>query len=341
MNKLHLKKTTKKKKLNKRKIFNLLFFTLLIYFSYSLSLQYLVNKNIDIKSEEYVKFLLNESYDKKSMNYTFIVNESLKLLSKLDLSKPDTLLDSRIRNIEIKEEEIKEIYSDEDEYNISDYDKVTSYVSNNTNNNVDNPIVYIYNTHQLETYSNESLESYNITPNVMMTSYLLKEKLTKNGIPTIVEDTNMAEFIRVSGITTNQFYGSSRIFMQNAMKKYPSLKFYIDVHRDSIPKDISTISINGKNYARVLFVIGKSNATYEQNEAIVRKISDMINEKYPKLSRGIYERTTSDWPQAYNQDLSKNSMLIEVGAKYNTIDEVLNTVDALSEILSIYIKENS
>ena len=32
-------------------------------------------------------------------------------------------------------------------------------------------------------------------------------------------------------------------------------------------------------------------------------------------------------------------MLIEVGAKENTIDEVLNTVDVLSKILSEYIKE--
>lgn len=339
MKKLHLKKDVSKKKLNKKKILFFLFFTFFIYLSYSLSLKYFVKKNIDIKGEEYVNFLLDESYDKKKKNYSFIVNESLKLFSKLDLSKPETLLDSKISSVNIKENKIKEVYTDEDEYNLSDYEKVTSYISNENVNDVKDPVVYIYNTHQLETYSNQSLESYNITPNVMMSSYLLKEKLTKNGVNTIVEDTNMAEFIRVSGVTHNQFYGSSRIFMQNAMKKYPSLKYFIDIHRDSISKNISTIQIDGKDYARILFVIGKSNSTYEQNEIVSRKISDKINKEYPKLSRGIYERVTNDWKEAYNQDLSPNSMLIEVGAKENTIDEVLNTVDVLSKILSEYIKE--
>ena len=43
---------------------------------------------------------------------------------------------------------------------------------------------------------------------------------------------------------------------------------------------------------------------------------------------------------AYNQDLSGNAMLIEVEAKENTIDEVLNTVDAISNLKN-YIKENN
>ena len=37
------------------------------------------------------------------------------------------------------------------------------------------PKVYIYNTHQNENYSMKTLEPYNITPNVMMASYLMKE----------------------------------------------------------------------------------------------------------------------------------------------------------------------
>ena len=48
--------------------------------------------------------------------------------------------------------------------------------------NLDNPILYLYNTHQLETYSNEGIENTTITPNVMMASYLLKEKLKSNNI---------------------------------------------------------------------------------------------------------------------------------------------------------------
>ena len=32
----------------------------------------------------------------------------------------------------------------------------------------------------------------------------------------------------------------------------------------------------------------------------------------------------------FNQDLNKNVLLLELGGNYNTIDEVLNTIDALA-----------
>ena len=67
---------------------------------------------------------------------------------------------------------------------------------------------------------------------------------------------------------------------------------------------------------------------------------DIINEKYPKLSRGIYEVDIPDWPEIYNQDLDKNAILIELGAKYNNMNEVLNTIDVLADALTKYIKED-
>lgn len=337
MSMMHLKKAKKKRILNIKRVFNILFFIFIIFLSYLMTLKLITNNKLNIKDKEYVDFLLDESYDKK-LNYKFIVNESLKLVSRIDLKDPTTLIDKKISNtkIDLNKEE-KEVYSKEDEYESDLYNKITSYISN-SNNVSDSPILYIYNTHQLETYSNSGIESSGVTPNVMMAAYLLKEKLDKKGVKTIVEDTNMEEFIRTSGITSNKFYGSSRIFMQNAIKKYPSLRYFIDLHRDSINKDISTVNIDNKNYARVLFVIGTSNKTYKENEEFSKKISDRINKVYPRLSRGIFERETSDWPEAYNQDLSSNSILIELGAKDNTMEEVLNTIDALQEILPEFMK---
>ena len=40
----------------------------------------------------------------------------------------------------------------------------------------------------------------------------------------------------------------------------------------------------------------------------------------------------------YNQDLSSNSLLIELGATDNTIEEVLNTLNVIAEVLKEYIK---
>ena len=39
----------------------------------------------------------------------------------------------------------------------------------------------------------------------------------------------------------------------------------------------------------------------------------------------------------YNQDISPNSILIEVGGVDNTIEEVYNTMNALADILNKYI----
>ena len=40
----------------------------------------------------------------------------------------------------------------------------------------------------------------------------------------------------------------------------------------------------------------------------------------------------------YNQDINNNCILIEVGGVENTIEEVYNTMDAISNILYKYIK---
>ena len=72
---------------------------------------------------------------------------------------------------------------------------ISYYIEDPNKVDINNPLVYIYNSHQLENYNNSNLEIYGITPNVLMASYLLKEKLNKNGISTIVEDTNLTEFL--------------------------------------------------------------------------------------------------------------------------------------------------
>ena len=331
---IHLKKrkNTKRKRIIKFLLFVLVFLLCINY----------LKKNIrfNIKDEYYLKYTLDEAYGKKN-DYSFIINKILLLFNK-DLNKPESLLTfNKIKNSSNNvDNNVKESNPKEDIYNEEDYLKITSYIENTNKMNIEEPIVYIYNTHQLETYSNEGLENYNMTPNVMMASYLLSDKLNKNGIKTISEDTNIRDFIDRLGLPSDELYGASRLLIEEAREKYPSLKFFIDLHRDSVNKDISTIEIDGKKYARVLFVLGTSTSNYEENEKVMYKISDMINEKYNKLSRGIYEIYIDDWPEAYNQDIDNNAILIELGAVDNTMSEVLNTLDVLSEVLSVYIKEN-
>ena len=70
----------------------------------------------------------------------------------------------------------------------------------------------------------------------------------------------------------------------------------------------------------------------------MENINNLCNKYYPGLSRGIYKKEGAGVNGIYNQDISPNSILIEVGGASNNIDEVLNTTEAISNILYYYIK---
>ena len=105
-----------------------------------------------------------------------------------------------------------------------------------------------------------------------------------------------------------------------------------------VNKNITTTTINGKVYAKILFVVGLEHNNYKENISNVEKINDITNKYYPGLSRGIYKKEGPGVDGIYNQDISSNSILIELGGVDNNIDEVLNTTEAISNILYYYIK---
>lgn len=327
-------KLKKKKKINYKKLILVFIFMITVI----ITIKKISKNNPNIDNKEYLSYLINESYKKKDTS-TLVVSLILKVFANIDLSKPSTFLSyKKIKEVPVTHNNtIKEEYNKEDNYDPDEQEKITSYIT--VDNNIDDPVLYIYNTHQLETYSNEGLKN-NMVPNVMMAGSLLKDRLNKKGVKTVFEDTNLYNFISEMGLPKNELYGGSRVFISNAKEKYPSLKYYIDIHRDSIDKNISTININDKNYARILFVLGITNSNYKENSNMMSKMSEMINNKYPKLSRGVYEVDIPDWPEIYNQDIDKNVILIELGAKDNTMNEVLNSIDVLSDVIKEYIEED-
>ena len=126
-------------------------------------------------------------------------------------------------------------------------------------------------------------------------------------------------------------YQASRIFLETAKKNYPTLKYFIDVHRDSLGKDKTTITFDKKSYAKILFIVGLENPNYSKNLKFTEKINQKLNEKYPGLSKGIYKKEGEGVNGVYNQDFSPFTILVEMGGPENTIDEILNTSLAFSE----------
>ena len=332
---MKLKKTTKKTKI--KSIFIIIF----IYFIFSYTFYNSFKNNKNISNEQFIKFLLNNGNSNFTNDYKFptIINKTMSYFLKIDITKPDSLFnDSILGYTNIEDTKV----TDEDEYsNLEELKEISYYIEDPNKVDIDNPLVYIYNSHQLENYSNDNLEIYGITPNVLMASYLLKEKLNQKGISTIVEDTNLTEFLELNSWNHASSYKASRIFMLDKQNTYKSLKYYIDIHRDSINKSLSTTTINDKPYARILFVVGLEHQNYQKNLNLANELNNLFNKYYKGLSRGVLKKEGQNVNGIYNQDISENTMLIELGGVDNNIDEVLNTVNAIADILSIYIKEHN
>ena len=332
-NKMNLKKKKKHLKLK------YLIYIAIIYFTFSYTFYFSLKNNDDISNEKFINLLLKNGNANILYEYDLVnvVNDTINYLLKIDFKKPVTILNNTILKQGKKEENINIEYTD-DYSNMEELEKISSYIEDPNPVDVNNPIVYIYNSHQLENYNNENLEIYGITPNVLMASYILKEKLNKLGISTIVETTNLSDFLNVNGWDHSSSYKASRLLMLDNISKYDSLKYFIDIHRDSVSKSVSTVTINNKRYAKILFVLGLEHDNYQDNLDNMNKINSLAEKYYPGLSRGIYKKSGSGVNGIYNQDINSNVILIELGAVENNIEEVFNTVEALSNILYYYIK---
>ncbi len=202
------------------------------------------------------------------------------------------------------------------------------------------PIVYLYNTHQEEQFKSGSLEAYNIPTTVLIASKILKEYLADLKIEVIVEEQSVTTLLHSLNLKYGSSYKVSRMLMEEAQKENPSLKYFIDLHRDASSYENTTIQIEGISYARLLFVIGLENPNYKENLAYAENLKAKIEAFNPKLFRGIMKKSGSGVNGIYNQDFSNRAILIEVGGQYNNIEEVNNSLRVLANILAEFIKED-
>lgn len=299
--------------------------------SFICTYNYLNKIKIYSSNEEFIMSLLNNSNHHIKYNKQNILDKITTFISNININKPVTILENSFYYKYNKNTEL--VYNDS-----YDPEKLDSeHIKDPNPKEIKEPLVYIYNSHQLENYSSVNYEAYNITPNVMMASYLLREKLNDLGINTIVEESDITEFIRINSWNYNYSYVASRYYIEDAIAKNPSLNFFIDLHRDALSKNSSTTSIDGKNYAKVLFVVGLEHANYQKNLDLANTLNQKILLKYPTLTRGVITKAGQNVDGIYNQDLHPNMILLELGGNENTIDEVLNTIEIISAILKEHI----
>ena len=194
-------------------------------------------------------------------------------------------------------------------------------------------IVYIYNTHETEEYKSSF---YNITPTVKTVSNIMKDELLKLNINSIIETKSVQKEVNKRGLDYPETYTVSLEYLKARRGKNPSLKYFFDMHRDSVVGDVARVSINNKKYATIMFLVGTKNQYYKRNLKGIRVMEKYLNKHYKGLLRSTYYQPNS----TFYQDYDSNMFLVELGGPDNTLEEIYNSTVALSKAIKYYVEEN-
>lgn len=207
----------------------------------------------------------------------------------------------------------------------------------------DKKVVYIYHTHSWESFlpliglqgDKDADKAVDNKTNITLVGKMLGMELKADGIGAEVDTTNMTQELNEKRWKPYRAYDMSRTVVETALQQNKDVQYLIDIHRDSRRAKDTTTTINGKSYAKIMIVLGEANPHFDQNFKLAKELHQSLEKKYPGLSRGVLsKRKTSGNNGLYNQDLSNNSILIEVGGVDNNMEELSNTVKAFSDVFS-------
>ena len=199
--------------------------------------------------------------------------------------------------------------------------------------------IFLYCSHTSETYANSENFKFDYTGNyrtkdasynMLSVASIMANTLKDRGFITVF-DTTPHDYT-----SYDNAYKNSLKTINTNLEKYNRFGVMIDVHRDAAA-DLSfapKTTVNGKSTAQLMLVVGVGyngfpNEYWEQNLALALKITKLGEEMYPGLFRHILVRDAR-----YNQHLSPGSLLVEVGATGNTLEEAYYGARCFANILS-------
>lgn len=205
------------------------------------------------------------------------------------------------------------------------------------------PQVLIMHTHTTESFLHEARDYYMNTDearslddsfNMVALGNIVADKLNSAGIVTL-HDITKHDYPSYNGS-----YTRAAETINGYLKKYPSIKIVIDLHRDAIAGEGSdkvkpVATINGKQAAQLMIVMGSQSGTvtgfenWRENLKLAVKLQRQLEGMYPSLARAL-----SLMPKKYNENLTTGSMLIEIGTEVNSIDEVKYSAELLGNALA-------
>jgi len=205
------------------------------------------------------------------------------------------------------------------------------------------PIVLIVHTHGTESYApagavtystSDNARSKDKTKNVVAVGAVMADYFNSVGIPTIHCEEMLDEE------SYRDAYTKEAETIKAYIKKYPSIKYVFDVHRDSVigsnyEKYRPVTVIGGKTVAQFMCVVGTNfkgadHDGWENCLALAVKLQALLWQRSSSLVRRISLRGAS-----YNQQYAEYaSLLFEIGSCGNTLDEAKRCARIVAEELS-------
>ncbi|MCM3411390.1 stage II sporulation protein P [Metabacillus litoralis] len=260
------------------------------------------------------KFMSNSSSE---VSTELVPNaDSLKQDAELIQEKIDSLNEMEIKRPEIKQKEFHSTFG--------------------------RRIVFIYFSHTRESFlpyfkkGTAPESAYHSKVNISLVGNRLGDSLRSNGIWNDVSQVDIVNMLNNRNLTFGRSYQMSREVVVNELRENRDLEMAFDIHRDSLPREHSTIDIGGESLAKVSFVIGSGHENYKKNLDFTNGIHEVIEKKYPGLSRGVIIKDKSQGNGVYNQDLLPNSVIVEIGGVENNLEELYRSADILGNAISQY-----
>lgn len=199
---------------------------------------------------------------------------------------------------------------------------------------VDGPQILIYHTHSLEGYRDSA--DGDLSDSVVGLGDYLTEILTERYGFQVLHDRGTYDANR------DQAYSVAGPALQKILKEHPTIEVVIDLHRDGVANDTYLLTeVNDTVMAPVMFFNGLSytnkngalsslkNPNLQTNLAFSLQMELLASEYYPGFSRGIYLKGLR-----YNLHFCPKSLLVEVGAQTNSMQEAMNAMPPLADILN-------
>lgn len=140
-------------------------------------------------------------------------------------------------------------------------------------------------------------------------------------------------------------YSNALPAIEQVLAENPTIEVVIDLHRDAVPEGKKlAVNLKGRPTAQFMFFNGLSrtrekgdisyleNPYVNDNLALSFQAQVACNEYYPGLARRIYLKA-----YRYNMHLRAKSMLIELGAQTNTVEEIMNACDPLAHVIAVVL----